>query len=246
MKMNKTGKAMFAALCAISPTFATDAALPAIVGNISKKTFKKDEVKAKLIALDASLDSNKLDAVLDAILDTDQEPAPMQPAQKPDMPAKDASPSERVKGMLAGKVDDELIKQICEMMDKPAQDGENDDKNIDDEEPTENDKPVAAKDMQAAMDSMATALRARLMAAAEAVRDVRPTVGDVIGMDSAADVYKFALDHMKVECAGITDANALKALYKVASIKSPVAPVIAQDEGGFNKRFPAAARIRNA
>lgn len=234
MKMTKLGKAMFAALCAASPVLAADAALPELIGNVAKKNFKKDEIAKKLLAMDASLDSNKLDAVLDAIMDTDQDPQPQQP-----MAAKDASPADKVKQMLAGKVDDALISQICEMMGQPAQDT---DSNVDDVEPTDNEKPVAAKDMATAMDS----LRKDLREAHEACRDVRPTVGDVIGMDSAEQVYKFALDHLKVEHEGIDGVKALKALYKMASNKPQVAPVVAQDEDGFNKMFPHAARIRNA
>ena len=240
MHMTKLGKAMFAALCAASPILAADAALPALIGPATKKNFKKTEIKEKLMALDASLDSNKLDAVLDAILDTEQEPKAV---ETPKPPAKDESPADKVKAMLAGKVDDAMIEEICKMMSTPAKDEKNAEGNDDEDEPTSNEKPVAAtdkdvkaatdKDVKAAMDS----LRKDLRDAQEACREVRSVVGDVIGMDSAADVYKFALDHMKIERDDVDSVAALRALYKVASSKSPQMPTFAQIRAASIRSF---------
>lgn len=245
MKMTKLGKALFAALGAAYPILAADAALSTLVGSSVKKTFEKDKIKSKLMALDASIDSNKLDTVLDAILDNVEDPNPTQPPQDPG--ATDESPADKVRAMLKGKVEDGMIDEICKMMGTPAKDSKNPEGNDDEEEPTENDKPVAAKDMQKAMDSMEATLRKRLMDAAEAARDVRPVVGDVIGMDSAADVYAFALDHMKVDHTDIKDGRALRALFKVANRNSTIDPsIIAQDGDGLTKQFPNAARFRNA
>lgn len=241
MKMTKSGKALFAALCAASPILAADSALSALVGSTNKKTFKKDEIKAKLVAMDASLDSNKLDAVLDAIMDTEQDPNPTQ-----HMPAKDESPADKVRAMLKGKVEDSIIEEICKKMATPAKDAKNPEGNDDEQEPKENDEPVAAKDVKAAMDSAITKVRSDLLAAAEAAREVRPAVGDVIGMDSASEIYGFALDQMKIEHAGIKDPVALRALFQVASRSVPNEPVIAMDSTDLNKRFPGAARFRNA
>ena len=246
MKMTKLGKALFASLVAASPVLAADAALPELIGQTSRKTFKKEEIKAKLLAMDASLDSNKLDAVLDAIMDTEQDPKPTEPPAPPEggapKPAKDAGMADKVRGMLKGKVEDSVIEEICKMMAAPAEDEKNPEGNDDEEEPNENDKPVAAKDMEAAMDS----LRAELREAAEAARDVRPVVGDVIGMDSAEKVYAFALDHMKVDHEGVEGAKALRALFNVAVKNASRTSVIAQDSGGLEKQFPNAARFRVA
>jgi len=228
MKMSKLGKALFAALCAASPVLAADSALPALVGDANRKTFKPADVKSKLLALDASLDSNKLDAVLDAILDVEQDPKPVEtPAA-----AADESPADKIKALLAGKVDDATIEQICALMAPPAAaDADPDDPGMKKEEVT------------AAMDG----LRKELREAEEARRDVRAVVGDVLGMDSAADVYGFALDHMKVDRAGVEGAAALRALFKVVASKSSTpAPRIAQDAGGLDAKFPGAARFRNA
>ena len=99
------------------------------------------------------------------------------------------------------------------------------------------------EEVTAAMDG----LRKELREAEEARRDVRAVVGDVLGMDSAADVYGFALDHMKVDRVGVEGAAALRALFKVAASKSSApAPRIAQDAGGLDAKFPGAARFRNA
>ena len=231
MKMSKLGKALFAALCAASPVLAADSALPALVGTANRKTFKKDDVKAKLLALDASLDSNKLDAVLDAILDVEQDPKPMEtPAA-----AADESPADKVRKLLAGKVDDAVIDEVCALCAAPAAD----------EEPG---KPapdtVKKEDVAAAMDSM----RQEFREANEARVDVRSVVGDVLGMDSAAEIYGFALDHMKVDRKGVEGVPALRALFKVAAAnKASTAPVhVAQDSAGLAAKFPGAARFRNA
>jgi hypothetical protein len=231
MKMTKLGKALFAALCAASPVLAADSALPALVGPATRKNFKTADVKAKLLALDASLDSNKLDAVLDAILDVEQEPKAVETPQA----AADESPADKVRAMLAGKVDDETMNAICALMAPTAADAY--------PAADADEKPV---DVKAAMDAMGTKLRAEMREANEAARDVRAVVGDV-AMDSAAEIYGFALDHMKVDHAGVEGATALRALFKVAASKSSApAPRIAQDAGGLDAKFPGAARFRNA
>lgn len=232
MKMTKLGKALFAALCAASPVLAADSALPALVGPATRKNFKKEDVKAKLLALDAELDPQQLDNVIDALLDVEQEPK----AVETPMAAADESPADKLRKLLAGKVDESVINEACNLMAAPAQDAdEAAEKMIKDGE-----KPV---DVKAAMDG----LRKDLREAEDARRDVRAIVGDVMGMDSAAEVYGFALDHMKVDRKDVEGAPALRALFKVAASKSATpAPRIAQDAGGLDKQFPGAARFRNA
>jgi hypothetical protein len=226
MKMSRMGKALFAALCVASPVLAADSALPALVGNADRKTFKKDDVKAKLLALDASLDSNKLDAVLDAILDVEQDPKPVEtPAA-----AADESPADKLRALLAGKVDDATLEAACGLLATPAAD----------EKP---EPGMKKEEVDAAMDG----LRKELREAEEARRDVRAVVGDVLGMDSAADVYGFALDHMKVDRAGVEGAPALRALFKVAASHKVASPVhVAQDSAGLAAKFPGAARFSHA
>ena len=225
MKMSKLGKALFAALCAASPVLAADSALPALVGNANRKTFKPEDVKAKLLALDASLDSNKLDAVLDAILDVEQDPKPVEtPAA-----AADESPADKLRALLAGKVDDATLEQACALLATPAAD--------------ESEPGMKKEEVTAAMDG----LRKELREAHEAAREVRHIVGD-LAMDSAAEIYGFALDHMNVDRAGVEGAAALRALFKVAAAgkASTPAPTVAQDSAGLATRFPGATRFRNA
>lgn len=226
MKMSKLGKALFAALCAASPVLAADSALPALVGTANRKTFKKDDVKAKLLALDASIDSNQLDAVLDAILDVEQDPKPVEtPAA-----AADESPADKLRALLAGKVDDATLEAACGLLATPAAD----------EKP---EPGMKKEEVDAAMDG----LRKELREAEEARRDVRAIVGDVMGMDSAAAVYGFALDHMKVDRAGVEGAPALRALFKVAASHKVASPVhVAQDSTGLAAKFPGAARFSHA
>ena len=226
MKMSKLGKALFAALCAASPVLAADSALPALVGNANRKNFDRKDVKAKLLALDADLVPQQLDNVIDALLDVEQDPKPVEtPAA-----AADESPADKLRALLAGKVDDATMEAACGLLATPA---------ADEAEPGMKKEEVAA-----AMDG----LRKELREAEEARRDVRPIVGDVMGMDSAADVYGFALDHMKVDRAGVEGAPALRALFKVAAAnKASTAPVhVAQDSAGLAAKFPGAARFRNA
>ena len=226
MKMSKTGKALFAALCAVSSVLAADSALPALVGLANPKTFKKDEAKAKLLALDASLDSNKLDAVLDAILDVEQPEA-----KTPAPTVGDESPADKVKALLAGKVEDSVIEEICAMIAPEA---------AEDEKPEPGVKP---EEVKAAMDG----LRKELAEAEEARRDVRPVVGDVATNLGSAEVYGFALDHMKVDHKDVDSVPALRALFRVARAPGrDVPPRIAQDGDAMGKMFPNANRFKNA
>lgn len=228
MKMTKLGKALFAALCAASPVLAADSALPALVGPATRKNFKKEDVKSKLLALDTDLDPQQLDNVIDALLDVEQDPKPVETP----MAAADQSPADKLRALLAGKVDEEVINEACALL--PAAPA------AADEEPEEGMKP---EEVKAAMDG----LRKELRDAAEAAREVRPVIGDV-AMDSASDIYGFALDHMKVDRQGVEGVSALRALFKVAaSANAASAPVhVAQDSAGLAAKFPGAARFRNA
>ena len=228
MKMTKLGKALFAALCVASPVLAADSALPALVGPATRKNFNKEDIKGKLLALDAELDPQQLDNVIDALLDVEQEPkAVMTP-----MAAADESPAEKLRALLAGKVDEDTINSACALLPTEA---------AADEEIVE--PGMKKEEVEAAMDG----LRKDLRAANEAAREVRAVVGDV-AMDSAAEIYGFALDHMKIDRQGVEGVPALRALFKVAAAsKATVAPTpVAQDSAEMLAKFPGAARFRNA
>jgi hypothetical protein len=228
MKMTKLGKALFAAICAASPKLAADSAVPALLSDADRKTFDKAKVREALIALDATLNPEQLDNVIDALLDVEQNPAPT---------VNDESPADKVRSMLAGKVDDETINSILALMTAPEQAADAS------EDKDEDDDKMSKEEVTKAMDG----LRAELLEAEQARREVRPVVGDVLGMDKAGDIYKFALDHLKVEHKDVTDAKALRALFKVASTTKPAEPKFAHDGAtSVVSRFPGLKRIGGA
>jgi hypothetical protein len=228
MKMSKLGKALFAALCAASPVLAADSALPALVGNANRKNLDRKELKEKILALDSDMNPETVDNVVDSLLDVQEDPKP----QATPAAAADESPADKLRKLLAGKVDDETLNAACALLPAPAAAAAAADA-----------EEGAAKpeDVKAAMDSM----RKELREAAEAAREVRAIVGDV-AMDSAAEIYGFALDHMKVDHKGVEGAASLRALFRVANKTPAAATVVAQDSAGLAARFPAAARFRNA
>ena len=241
MKMTKLGKAIFATLCQMSPTLAKDEALPKLVGEVTRKTAKKDELKKGIMAMDAMIDSQKLDDVLDALIDVEDNPEPSEPA----MPA-DESPGGKIRSMLEGKVDAETIDAICAMI--PAESAADEDPDDEDDKKDEEEKKAMDAAIKKATEEATTKLRAQLKEADDAKRDVRSVVGDVIGMDTAEEVYAFALDHMKIDHEGIKGGAALRAIYRAAKhSEDTVKPSpIAQDADAMTKKFPAAGRFKIA
>lgn len=215
MKPTKLGLALKLALSAASPKIAQDASLGSLVGTAKAKTFKKAEVVAKLVAMDSEIDTGQLDAIIDAIIGVEDNPEPEKPpvitcaADDADGGAagvmtfladKGLTPEdlEAVSGMLAklGTATDELPDDV-----------------------------MKKDDVDTAMDSMRKDLEKQFRDLDVAKSAVRSKVGDVIGMDSAESVYRFALDQMKVDHKE-TPAAGLANLFKVASsvgeTKAPV------------------------
>lgn len=225
MKMSKLGLALFNALSAMSPKIAADSAIPAMLEKATKKGLNKKALKAAVIAADDMMKPEMVDNVVDSIMDVESQPTAQEPMA--------TTPADKIQAMLAGLVDPMIIEQIVAMCSPAAgMDAEKDD----------DDKKVDKEEMKAAMDSM----RADFKAAQTAIVDVRSVVGDVIGMDSAEDIYMFALDHLKVDHEGVEGVKSLKALFKVAS-KAPVEvkPInIASDSASMATMFPQAMRIK--
>lgn len=228
MKMSKLGKALVAALSAISPKLAADSALGSLVGNADRKTFKTAEIKKQLIALDTDLDPNQLDQVVDSMVDLQNDPDPNQTQG-----AADEGPADKVRALLPG-VSEDVIQQICSLFAAPpAADADPD--NEDDKD----DKP--------AMDAAIASLRSEFKEAEIARDDVDEVVGKVIGMDSASEIYGYALDHMKVDRKGVEGTAALRALYKVAAKqygKENDTMRIAADHKTVDDKFPLLKRFR--
>ena len=109
-------------------------------------------------------------------------------------------------------------------------------------------KAKAGKDaemkMKTAMDSFEKKLRSELKETDEARRAVRPVVGDVIAQDSAAEIYGFALDQMKIDRKGVEGVPALRALFNLAhsAAKAPAPLRPAFDSNAMSEKFPNASR----
>lgn len=69
MRMTRFGKGLFIALKALAPKIAQDAALPALVGQLTRQTVDKVSLKTKLLAMDADLNSEEIDSVMDGMTD---------------------------------------------------------------------------------------------------------------------------------------------------------------------------------
>jgi hypothetical protein len=102
----------------------------------------------------------------------------------------------------------------------------------------EEEKKKAEDGMKKAMDEF----KADLRAADEARRAVRPVVGDVLAQDSAADIYGFALDQMKVDHKDVVGVPALRALFNLAQQASKPAVRQAFDAVSVEEKFTGAGR----
>lgn len=236
--MNKTklGVALIAALGAMSPVLASDSAgLTDKVGAASKKGFDKAGIKQWLIAKDATLDPQQLDRVIDALLDVEQEPSENPDPANPAAGATDETPEGKIKTILAGKVDDETLAKVLACI-TPATD----------ETPESgkgNQEDIKAA-MDAAIGSAVSGLRKQFLDANEAARAVRPVVGDVMGMDSAEEIYAFALNHMGVDHASATAPGAKRAIFH--AVFANKATPLAKDGAPPAKLFPALGRFSQA
>lgn len=216
MKMTKLGKALFVSLRGLSPKIAQDSALPALVGEAEKKTFKKAAALKGLLAMDSEIDAEKADEIIDAVIGVEESPE----AVELDRELCQDEPD--LMGFLAGKLSPEDLEAVKCMM-TPAKD---EDCGM---------KPEAVEEkVIAAMDSM----RVEFRQLEQAKVDVRAVVGDVIGMDSAEEVYRFALgkmghDHKDMPAAGLrTMFNAVKDVKA-----SRPAPRIAEDSAATVQQF---------
>lgn len=216
MKMTKLGKALALSLQGLSPKIAQDSALPALVGEAKKETFKKAAVLKGLLAMDSDIDAEKADEIIDAVLGVEESPEPVELEREMGQDEPD------LMGFLAGKLSPEDLEAVKGMM-TPAKDAE------------PGMKPEAVEEkVTAAMDSM----RVEFRQLEQAKVDVRPVVGDVIGMDSAEEVYRFALgkmghDHKDMPAAGLrTMFNAVKDVKA-----SRPAPRIAEDSAATVQQF---------
>lgn len=232
----------------LRPKLATDARLDVVpmFAGVTAKTWKADKAKLK-IALDAALpkgspllakDADIEDVVqmldqLDEMVE-DVDDAAVKPAAvdaDPDAETEDEKKERLAKRAAAAKAATDAEPEKKDMVTKAAMD---------------------AAILKVAADTEAAAV-ARMRGTAEAERFVRPWIGDlVIGQDTAAGVYKLALDTLGVDITGV-DPSAFKAvLMHVPKPGDPAAqgggsPRFAQDAAGeeakFRARYPGAVKL---
>lgn len=222
MKPTKLGLALKLALSAASPKIAQDSSLGALVGQAKAKTFKKADVVKSLLAMDSEADADSLDEIIDAILGVQENPEPEKPtALTGDEPA-DGGAAQLMAFLQEKGLSPEDLDAVSGMVSKlsaPAA--------AVDADPEAD--VMTKEDVDTAMDSMRKDLTKQFRDLEQAKADVRPTVGDVIGMDSAPSVYRFALDQMKVDHKDLPDA-ALGKFYALAADRKAVkSPLIAND-----------------
>lgn len=262
-----TRKALMArgALAAsIGPKLAQDATLDysALVSGATAKNWSQAKVTildrvrkatAGKLATDATLDDvtgllDRLDKegegepdTQDAEMDDDREDDrddKKEPRDEPEKKVEDEDPAEKIEAWLREKLGPEDLEELQRMTDAAAAG----DKRGRDAEPDK--KAMDAAIAKTAAETEARVV-ARMNAVAEAQRAVRPHVGDVFGQDTAAGVYKIALDHLGVEAKDVP-AEGLRALF-VATVKAqtPQRRMAADAATGksFAEMFPNAARV---
>jgi hypothetical protein len=207
MKKTKLGIALLAALSGVAPKLAQDSALAAQVGGAKKKGFKREDVVAAIVAMDSDVDTEQLDNIIDAVLDVEQDPVPqdLTATATDNDPSTDPKHAEIIDFLRGKGLSPEDLEAVGAMLSAKE--------SATDEEP---EGFMKEEDVKTAMDSMRTDLTKQFREMDAAKAAVRPVVGDVIAMDSAAQVYRFALDHMKIEHKDTPDAG-LANLFKVAN-----------------------------
>lgn len=238
MKQTKLGKALMVTLSAASPKIAQDSALLGLVGGAVKKSFDKQKVVQAICAMDEDIDAEKADEIIDAVLGVEEEPKPTEP--KPVMDEDDGGAKSKhaeiidylkTKGLDASDL--EAVGNMLTRMDRPFA----------------SDEDVQAKveeEVKTAADSLRKEIKQHYAELDKARSAVRPVVGEVIGMDSAADVYKFALKHMNVDFAGMPDAGLSKLFAVAATKKSEPSRPVAMDSASVKKAIPGLDRFRTA
>ncbi|MBN1085626.1 DUF2213 domain-containing protein [Erwinia aphidicola] len=211
--------------------------LPPELKHMSKRKAAAIRATLKpLLAADADLEAEVRKALL-ALDEADKED------EKEKKPAEDEDDDDK---------DDEKKK-------KPADDSDEDDddekkkKTADDEddEDDEKDDKVSKTAMDAAIrlaqDSAAKQAAKNFREVREAEQAVRPLIGDVVAMDSAADVYRTALEQSGIDVKGIHH-SAFPAMVQMAiSQKQNSRPsLIAMDSdstSSFESMYPTAAKL---
>lgn len=202
VQMTKLGKSIYNLTCAVKPKLAEDKGLPAAFASLQKGKIDRESLYKKVHALDEGFSAQQLDNIIDAILNIEQGIETHNPEMEKTMVDNDAntnterSVEEQVHSLLTGKVEESVINEILKLIVAP----------IKDSDVTSPSKEETKK----AMDEYGAAIKKSMTSMFNALTEVREIVGQVKAMDSAAEVYKFALDHLKVDREGISDERFFK------------------------------------
>lgn len=259
MKKTRTAVAVQAALGAfLKPKLAADAApgdLAAMLGSVSQQNVKQSaqriakDVVAKFkpkLAADMDIEPEELVEVIEAA----SEGVIDEPPAAPETPADDEDNDSvaKVIAMLEGKLSPEELAAVKQLLGVEA-----DTTTASDTDKEKDTVPKAAMDaaIKLASANAEQAAVKRMLALRQAEKDVQPLVGEVVAMDSAEAVYKYALEHAKVDLADVPPAAYGAMVRMLPRPGTLVAPRIAQDAAlaavsDFHKRFPnAVAPVRS-
>ena len=241
-----------ALMVALSPMLAQDAKLDVTkltdgVKSKADKTKFLDRLKAQTagkLAQDADLDAlvTLLDKLDDVVTEEEEAPA-----------AADAEgdPASKMLAYCKDKMSDDDYGGLAALMGEGM--GADEEPDPDDKKKDDNvkfDKGAMDAAIKAASDKATADAVARINNLHAAREEVKPLVGNItVAMDSASEVYKFALEKSGVTLAMDHSEAALRQMValKLEATKTPAPkPVIAQDAAAvedFNKRFPNANRL---
>lgn len=264
MKYSKTAIAVAGALKAyLRPKLAQDAAIgdlgPLVKGLTAKNVTSE---KARLLRavetrfkgkLAQDADLADLAEVIDtfkegeAIAGDDDMPADPDPAD-PDL-ANDDELMGKLRELISAKLSPELAGQVMKALGEPE--GAADSPPEFEGKPKDPEmvsKPAMDSAIQKATAEAEQKVIQRMQAVRIAEQEVRPLVGDVVAMDSAEDVYKFALDAAGVDLKDVPPA-AYRSLVKMqlqhaAVQKTPRVAMDAKAEKGFADAYPHAANVQ--
>jgi len=168
----------------------------------------------KKFAKDEDITPEQVAKIVDTLLDVDESAVKgAAEAEEDNEKAKDETGlQEKVKALLLGKVEDTVIDELLALLTSLEGAAQDNNGYCPPGKAEDNKEMIDKKDMERAMDG----LRADLLAASEAAREVRSVIGDVTS-DSAVDIYRMALDHLGAEHKGVEDKAALRLLFRAAS-----------------------------
>ncbi len=235
----------------VSPRLAAGMAFDAspFVANVTRRNYKRStaDLAARIVravtpklAEDEGIDVDDVIKVIGAVQGATPADVPDAIPDEP-MPAvdDDGDAVSRILAYLKGKLSDEDLAEVSAMAGGGAMDGGDGD--ADDTPPPfeDKDKDKDKPAMDAASIERSTVARLNAIRAAE--KAVFPLVGEVVAMDSAEDVYRFALDAAKVDLTGV-HPSAFRAMVGMLKPDVPARKPLAMDAdagAGIAVRYPS-------